>query len=130
MPRVYKGRVQIMHRDYIGLGDGFFAQIGRSLKSFRLTFRGPDAGSPEGEVWIEEHGRGSFTGVLNLLGRKLNLIQEFEDKLPIYVEQMLDRLEAQRIITNWHRNEWIIDTTSIGLDVLLTPAVETDEVNS
>lgn len=120
--RVYKGRVQIMHRDYIGLGDGFLAQIGRTMKSFRLTFMGPDAGSPEGEAWIAEHGKGSLTGVLNLLGRKLNLIQEFEDKLPVYVEQMLDRLEAQRIIANWHRNEWTIDTSTIGLDVLLSPA--------
>jgi len=125
--RVYKGRVQIMHRDYIGLGDGFFAQIGRTLKSFRLTFKGPDAGSPEGEAWIEEHGTGSLSGVLNLLGRKLNLIQEFEDKLPIFVEQMLDRLEAQRIIANWRSNEWVIETTTVGLDVLLTPAAETEE---
>lgn len=125
--RVYKGRVQIMHRDYIGLGDGFFAQIGRTIKSFRLTFRGPDSGSPEGEAWIAEHGNSSFSGVLNLVGRKLNMIQEFEDKLPIYVEQMLDRLEAQRIIRNWHRNEWIINTTTIGLDVLLEPNLDSEE---
>jgi hypothetical protein len=125
--RVYKGRVQIMHRDYIGLGDGFFAQIGRTLKSFRLTFRGPDAGSPEGEAWIDEHGKGSLTGVLNLLGRKLNLIQEFEDKLPIYVAQMLDRLEAQRIIANWHSGEWVISTTTVGLDVILEPRQESEE---
>ncbi len=125
--RVYKRRVQIMHREYIGLGDGFFAQIGRTIKSFRLTFRGPDAGSPEGEAWIEEHGKASFSGVLNLLGRKLNLIQEFEDKLNIYVEQMLDRLEAQRIITNWHRHEWDITTTTIGLDVLLEPCLDSEE---
>ncbi|MCA9068891.1 MAG: hypothetical protein KDA84_08215, partial [Planctomycetaceae bacterium] len=125
--RVYKKRVQIMHRDYIGLGDGFFAQIGRTLKSFRLTFRGPDAGSPEGEAWIAEHGTASLSGVLNLVGRKLNLIQEFEDKLSIYVEQMLDRLEAQRIIKNWHRNEWIITTTTIGLDVLLEPNLDEEE---
>jgi hypothetical protein len=125
--RVYQGRVQIMHREYIGLGDGFFAQIGRTLKSFRLTFRGPDAGSPEGESWIEAHGNGSLTGILNLIGRKLNLIQEFEDKLPIYVEQMLDRLEAQRIIANWHSNEWVISTTTVGLDVLLEPREESEE---
>jgi hypothetical protein len=125
--RVYKGRVQIMHRDYIGLGDGFFAQIGRTLKSFRLTFRGPDAGSPEGDAWIKEHGNGSLSGVLNLLGRKLNLIQEFEDKVPVFVEQMLDRLEAQRIIANWHRDEWSITTTTVGLDVLLEPQLESEE---
>ena len=125
--RVYKGQVHIMHREYIGLGDGFFAQIGRTVKSFRLTFRGPDAGSPEGEAWIKEHGNGSFSGVLNLLGRKLNLIQEFEDKVPIYVEQMLDRLEAQRIIANWHREEWTITTTAVGLDVLMEPNLEAEE---
>jgi hypothetical protein len=119
--RVYKGHVQVMHREYIGLGDGFFAQIGRTLKSFRLTFRGPDAGSPEGEAWIKEYGNASLSGVLNLLGRKLNLIQEYEDKVPIFVEQMLDRLEAQRIIANWHRDEWSITTTAVGLDVLLEP---------
>jgi hypothetical protein len=125
--RVYKGQVQLMHREYIGLGDGFFAQIGRTVKSFRLTFRGPDAGSPEGEAWIKEHGSGPFSGVLNLLGRKLNLIQEYEDKVPIYVEQTLDRLEAQRIIANWHRDEWDITTTAVGLDVLLEPRQETEE---
>jgi hypothetical protein len=124
--RVYKGQVQVMHREYIGLGDGFFAQIGRTVKSFRLTFRGPDAGSPEGEAWIKEHGNGSLSGVLNLLGRKLNLIQEYEDKVPIYVEQTLDRLEAQRIIANWHRDEWTISTTAIGLDVILEPIVEAE----
>lgn len=125
--RVYKGQVQIMHHEYIGLGDGFFAQIGRTLKSFRLTFRGPDAGSPEGEEWIREHGNGSLAGVLNLIGRKLNLIEEFEDKLTIYVQQMLDRLESQRIIANWHGNEWTISTTAVGLDVLLEPAPDPAE---
>lgn len=125
--RVSNGRVQIMHRDYFGLGDGFFAEIGRTLKSFRLTFRGPDAGSPEGEAWIAEHGTSSLSGMLNLIGRKLNMIQEFEDKLAIYVEQMLDRLEAQRIIKNWHRNEWTITTTTIGLDVLLEPNLAPEE---
>ncbi len=125
--RVSDGKVQIMHRDYIGLGDGLFAQIGRTVKSFRLTFRGPDAGSPEGEEWIRQHGKGSLTGVLNLIARKLNLIEEFEDELPIYVQQMLDRLEAQRIIVHWHRNEWTIDTTTVGLDVMLEPVTEGDE---
>ena len=27
--RVWKGQVQIMHKDYIGLGDGLFASVGR-----------------------------------------------------------------------------------------------------
>ncbi len=33
------------------------------------------------------------------------MLQEFEDKVPFYVEQTLDRLEAKRIIRDWNRNE-------------------------
>ena len=66
----------------------------------------------------------STAGVLNLIGRKLNLLQEFEDKVPVYVEQTLDRLEARRVITDWHRDEWEVTTTLIGLDVVIHPAVE------
>lgn len=121
--RVRKGELQIIHKDYIGLGDGLFASMGKTLRSFRLTFRGPDAGSPEGEAWIEKHGSSSFTGLTNLIGRKLNLLQEFEDKVPFFVEQTLDRLEAKRIITDWHRNEWKIETTTVGLDVIMTPVL-------
>ena len=120
--RVCNGAVQILHRDYIGLGDGVFASLGKAAKSFCLTMRGPDAASPEGQVWIEQHGGGALGGILNLLGRKMNLLQEFEDKVPVYVEQTLDRLEAARVVTDWHRNEWGISTTLIGLDVLIRPA--------
>jgi hypothetical protein len=119
--RVRKGTVQILHRDYFGLGDGVLATVGKTLKSFQLTLRGPDAASLEGEAWIKQHGRSPITGILNLLGRKLNLLQEFEDKVPEYVEQTLDRLEAKRMIVNWHRNEWEIQTTLVGLDVIITP---------
>ena len=125
--RVRKGTLQIIHKDYIGLGDGILASMGKSIRSFRLTLSGPDAGSPEGERWIEEHGSSSFSGLVNLLGRKLNLLQEYEDKVPFYVEQTLDRLEAKRIVTDWHRNEWKIETTLIGLDVIMTPLLQDAE---
>jgi hypothetical protein len=119
--RVYNGMVQILHKDYIGMGDGIFASLGKAAKSFCLTMRGPDAASPEGQAWIEEHGGGALGGVFNLLGRKMNLLQEFEDKVPVYVEQTLDRLEATRVVTDWQRNEWNISTTVIGLDVMIRP---------
>ena len=125
--RVHDGMVQILHRDYIGLGDGVFASLGKAAKSFCLTMRGPDAASPEGQAWIQAHGGGALGGVLSLLGRKMNLLQEFEDKVPVYVEQTLDRLEAARVVTDWHRNEWRISTTLIGLDVLIRPADEARE---
>ena len=44
--RVRKGTVEIMHSEYIGLGDGVFAKIGRFAKSVQLTFRGPDPAPP------------------------------------------------------------------------------------
>ena len=120
--RVRDGAVQILHSDYIGLGDGVFASLGKAAKSFCLTMRGPDAASPEGQAWIAQHGGGPLGGIFNLLGRKMNLLQEFEDKVPVYVEQTLDRLEAARVVTDWHRNEWDISTTLIGLDVTIRPA--------
>lgn len=119
--QVRKGAVRVLHKDFIGLGDGLFASIGKTAKSFKLTLQGPDPASPEGEQWVAEHGFSSLTGVLNLIGRKLNLIQEYEDKVPIYVEQTLDRLESRRMIRDWHRNEWKIETTTIGLDIIITP---------
>ncbi len=122
--RVHKGQLNLIHKDYIGLGDGLFASVGKTIRSFRLTVKGPDAGSLEGEEWIAKHGESSLSGIINLVGRKLDLLQEFEDKVPHYVEQTLDRLEAKRIITDWHRNEWKIETTTIGLDVLMTPVLE------
>jgi hypothetical protein len=125
--RVQKGIVEVLHKDYIGLGDGIFAAIGKGAKSFSLTMKGPDAASPEGQEWIKQHGGGPLRGVLNLLGRKMNLLQEFEDKVPVYVEQTLDRLEAARVLTDWNRNEWQITTTVIGLDVLICPLEKPSE---
>ncbi len=125
--RVRKGTVQILHADYIGLGDGVFARIGRAAKSIELTFRGPDPASPQGKKLYGEKGRRPLSGLLNFIGRKLDLIQEFEDQVPVFVEQLLDRLEATKIITGWDRSEWTIATTNIGLDVILTPVVDTTE---
>lgn len=125
--RVRNGRVHVLHKDYIGLGDNVFAKIGKAAKSFKLTLEGPDPASPEGKAWIEEHGGGSISGMLNLLGRKLNLIQEYEDKAPTYVEQMFDRLEAANMIVGWDRAEWEITTEVIGLDIIITPLVPPQE---
>jgi hypothetical protein len=58
---------------------------------------------------------------LNLIARKLDLVAEYEDRVPAYVEQMFDRLEASGIIVGWDRDEWTIDTTTIGLDVRIAP---------
>jgi hypothetical protein len=120
--RVRQDAVHLIHRDFIGLGDGVFASVGKAVKAFQLTLRGPDAASPEGRVWIAEHGGGAFSGMLSLMGRKLNLLQEYEDKVPLYVEQTLDRLEARRMITDWHREDWSITTSTVGLDVTIRPA--------
>lgn len=122
--RVRKGTVQILHQDYIGLGDGFFAQVGKLNKSFQLTLKGPDAASPEGKKLIKENKGGMISGIFDLLGRKLNLLQEYEDKVPVYLGQTLDRLEAKRIITEWNSDEWLIETSTIGLDVIMTPVSE------
>lgn len=125
--RVREGAVRILHKEYFGLGDGMSASLGRTVRSFQLTLRGPDAASPEGEEWIEQNGGGALSGVLNLIGRKLNLLREFEDKVPLYVEQTLDRLEAKRTVTDWHREEWTIETTTVGLDVIIRPVEESAE---
>jgi hypothetical protein len=121
--RVRKGTVEILHGDYIGLGDGVFATIGKVGKSFQLTLRGPDFTSPEGKAILQKHGAGKkrVRGVANFLGRKLDLLQEYEDKVPTYVEQLLDRLEAAHMITGWQRDEWEISTRLVGLDVVIQP---------
>jgi hypothetical protein len=119
--RVRNGTVEILHKDYFGLGDGVLASFGKAVRSFQLTLQGPDAASLEGKAWIEKHGKSPVRGIFNLLGRKMNLLQEFEDKVPDYVAQVLDRLESQKVIVNWNRNEWDIQTTLIGLDVIIRP---------
>ncbi|HMP60490.1 MAG TPA: hypothetical protein PKD86_14170 [Gemmatales bacterium] len=126
MARVSKGTVEILHSDYIGLGDGVFATIGKVGRSIQLTLRGPDPAGPEGKRQQSARGRRPITGVLNLLGRKLDFLQEFEDQVPAYVEQLLDRLEAANMVTGWCRSEWVITTKLVGLDVVLRPRTETD----
>ena len=80
-----------------------------------------EALSPEGQKRISEKGPASIRGLLNLMGRKLDLVAEYEDRVPAYVEQMFDRLEASGIIVGWDRNDWEIWTTRIGLDVRIAP---------
>ena len=123
--RVRKGRVWILHREYIGLGDGVMGAIGRLARSASLTLKGPDPASPEGKRWIEEFGqKGAFRGVLNLFARKMDLVQEYEDQVPVFVEQMLDRLESVRVIVGWNRDEWEIGTSTLGLDVEIRASEE------
>ncbi len=114
---VRRGEVIIVHREYFGFGDTWFGQFGRLVRSLELTLEGPDPASPEGQKEIAERGPRSIRGILNLIGRKLDIITEYEDRVPAYVEQMFDRLEASGIIVGWDRNDWEIWTTTIGLDV-------------
>jgi hypothetical protein len=47
----------------------------------------------------------------------------------VYI-QLLDRLEAKKIVTDWNRDEWSIETTVIGLDVMMTPQSVTKKKRS
>jgi len=114
---VRRGEVTIVHKEYFGFGDTWFGQLGRLVRSLELTLEGPDPASPEGQQQIAEKGPRTIRGILNLIGRKLDIITEYEDRVPAYVEQMFDRLEASGIIVGWDRNEWEIYTTTIGLDI-------------
>ena len=119
---VRKGVVQVIHKDYFGFGNNFFGRLGMLLRSVGLTFQGPDPASPEGQKRITERGPSSIRGLFSLLGRKMDLVAEFEDRVPAYVEQMFDRLEASGIIEGWDRDLWEITTTRIGLNILIRPA--------
>jgi hypothetical protein len=114
---VRRGEVNIIHREYFGFGDTWFGQFGRLVRSLELTLEGPDPASPEGQQQIGDKGPRSIRGILNLIGRKLDIISEYEDRVPAYVEQMFDRLEASGIIVGWNRDKWEIWTTTIGLDI-------------
>jgi hypothetical protein len=116
---VRNGELRIVHREYFGFRDSWFSQFGKLVRSLQLTLEGPDPASPEGQRRIAEKGPASIRGLFNLLGRKLDLIAEYEDRVPAYVEQMFDRLEASGIIVGWDRNDWEIRTTSIGLDIVI-----------
>jgi hypothetical protein len=118
---VRRGEVHIVHKEYFGFGDNWFGQFGRLIRSLQLTLEGPDPASPEGQERIKEKGPATIRGILNLIGRKLDLVAEYEDRVPAYVEQMFDRLEASGIIVGWNRDAWEIWTTQIGLDIRIAP---------
>ena len=124
---VLHGEVRVIHREYFGFSDTWFGQLGRLFRSIGLTFEGPDPASPEGRRRFEEKGASSIRGVFNLIGRKLDLVAEFEDKVPAYVEQLLDRLESLGIIVGWNRAHWDIWTTKVGLDVRIAPKQKTNQ---
>ena len=119
---VRQGQVRIVHREYFGFGETWFGQFGKLLRSLGLSMQGPDPASPEGQARFHERGPATIRGLFNLVGRKLDLVAEYEDRVPAYVEQMFDRLEASGIIVGWDRNAWTIETTRIGLDIRIVPA--------
>ena len=118
---IRNNEMHIVHKEYFGFGDSWFGQLGMLLKSMQLTCQGPDPASPEGQQRIAEHGASTIRGLLNFLGRKLDLVAEFEDRVPAYVEQMFDRLEASGIILGWDREDWDITTMRIGLSIRISP---------
>ena len=118
---VRRGEIHIVHREYFGFGDTWFGQFGKLLRSLQLTLEGPDPASPEGQKRIAEKGPSTIRGLLSLVARKLDLVAEYEDRVPAYVEQTFDRLEASGIIVGWDRNDWEIATTRVGLDIRIGP---------
>jgi hypothetical protein len=124
---VRRGEIRIVHREYFGFGESWFGQFGKLLTSLRLTLEGPDPASPEGRQRIAEKGPSTIRGLLSVVARKLDLVAEYEDRVPAYVEQMFDRLEASGIIVGWSRDDWEIGTTTIGLDVWISPRPKADQ---
>ena len=117
---VRSGELRIVHKEYFGFGDNWFGQFGMLVRSLQLTMKGADPGSPEGQQRIKERGPESIRGLLNLIGRKMDIVAEYEDRVPTFVEQMLDRLEASGIIVGWNRDDWEITTSTIGLNIIMT----------
>jgi hypothetical protein len=118
---VRHGEIIIVHKEYFGFRDNWFGQFGKLIRSMQLTLDGPDPASPEGQKRIAEKGPSTIRGILNLIGRKLELVAEYEDRVPAYVEQTFDRLEASGIIEGWDRDDWDIRTTRVGLDIRISP---------
>lgn len=118
---VRKGEILVVHKEYFGFRENWFGSFGMLLRSMQLTLDGPDPVSPEGQRRIAEKGPASIRGLLNLFARKLDLVAEYEDRVPAYVEQMFDRLEASGIILGWDRDQWRIETTKIGLNIRIIP---------
>ena len=119
---VRKREILVVHKDYFGYGTGWFSMFGRLLKSLELTTKGPDPVSPEFQRLIEQNIHRTISGLLNLMFRKLDIVPEYEDRVPFYFQQMFDRLEASGIIVGWSRDEWTIRTTKVGLDIRVEPA--------
>jgi hypothetical protein len=124
---VRNGEIQVVHKEYFGFGESWFSQIGMLFRSLQLTLEGPDPASPEGQKQIADKGPSTIRGLFNVVGRKLDLVTEFEDRVPAYVEQMFDRLEASGIIVGWDRDDWEITTTTIGLNIRIAPRAKADE---
>jgi hypothetical protein len=124
---VQKGEVRIIHKAYFGFRPTWFGQFGRLLTSLQLTVSGPDPASPEGQARLKASGAATIRGLLNAVGRKLDLVAEYEDRVPAYVAQMFDRLEASGIIEGWDRDDWDITTTRVGLDIRIAPRDKTPE---
>jgi hypothetical protein len=124
---VLRGEVRIIHREFFGFKQTWFGQLGRLIQSMELTLQGPDPASPAGQKAIAEKGPASIRGLLNLIGRKMDIVPEYEDRVPAYVEQMFDRLEASNIIEGWDRDDWDIWTTKIGLDIRIAPRPKNEE---
>jgi hypothetical protein len=119
---VIDDEVRIIHKEYFGFGETWFGELGKLLRSMSLTLQGPDPASPEGRKRIQERGPATIRGLLNLVGRKLDLVSEFEDRVPAFVQQMFDRLEGSGIYVGWCRDDWNIRTTKVGLDIRIWPA--------
>ena len=119
---VRNGEIIIVHKEYFGFRETWFGQLGMLFKSMSLTLDGPDPASPEGRQRIEQKGPSSIRGLFNLIARKLDLVAEFEDRVPAYVQQMFDRLEASGIIIGWDRDDWDIWTTKVGLNIHIAPS--------
>ncbi len=118
---VRNGEILVVHKEYFGFRENWFGSFGMLLRSMQLTLDGPDPVSPEGQRRIVEKGPASIRGLLNLVARKLDLVAEYEDRVPAYVEQMFDRLEASGIITGWDRSDWDVWTTTVGLNIKIAP---------
>ena len=101
---------------------GSASSAGCSARSSSRS-KGPTPPRPRDKRRSRRKGPRTIRGILNLIGRKLDLVAEYEDRVPAYVEQMFDRLEASGIIVGWNRDNWDIWTTNIGLDIRIAPKI-------
>ena len=119
---VRNGEIHIVHREYFGFRRHLVRPVRHAPPLAAADARRPRPGLARGaEADRREGRRPRSAGLLNLLGRKLDLVAEYEDRVPAYVEQMFDRLEASGIIVGWDRDDWDIWTTKIGLNIRIAP---------